>query len=141
MILRDLLKDLTYGELQGLAIGNLLPGEAESEVDPHQYQQVVSYINMGLTELYKRFFLRSVEIMLQQHAEISTYLLHSDYSLANTTSPIAESERYIIDTAVSPSIISKSRYRSIRRPTTAFRSRIQTIIPPLPSNTGLSMFL
>jgi hypothetical protein len=102
MILRDLLKDLTYGELQGLAIGNLLPGEAESEVDPHQYQQVVSYINMGLTELYKRFFLRSVEIMLQQHAEISTYLLHSDYSLANTTSPIAESERYIIDTADAP---------------------------------------
>jgi hypothetical protein len=102
MILTNILKDLTYGELQGLKIGNMLPGEAESEPDPHQYEQIISYINLGLTELYKRFFLRSVEIYLQQHAEIATYLLHSDYSLANTASTIAESERYIIDTAAAP---------------------------------------
>lgn len=102
MILESILKDLTYGELQGLRIGNLLPGEAESEPDPHQYEQIVSYINLGMTEIYKRFFLRSVEISLQEHAEIATYLLHSDYSLANTASAIAESERYIIDTAAAP---------------------------------------
>lgn len=102
MILENILKDLTYGELLGLRIGNLIPGEAESEPDPHQYQQIVSYINLGMTELYKRFFLKSREIYLQQHAEIATYLLHSEYSLANTASAIAESERYIIDTADDP---------------------------------------
>lgn len=102
MILLDIMKDLTYGELQGLKIGNLLAGEAESEPDPHQYEQIVSYINLGMTDLYKRFFLRSKEIYVQEHAEISTYLLHSDYSLANTASTVAESERYIIDTALDP---------------------------------------
>lgn len=102
MILQDILKDLTYGELQGLRIGNLLPGEAESEPDPHQYEQIISYINLGMTEIYKRFFLRSQEIYIQEHAEISTYLLHSDYSFINTLSPILESERYIIDTALDP---------------------------------------
>jgi len=102
MILRSILKDLTYGELQGLKIGNLLAGEAESEPDPHQYEQIISYINLGMTEIYKRFFLKSREIYVQQHEEISTYLLHSDYSLANTASSIAESERYIIDTAADP---------------------------------------
>ena len=102
MILLDIMKDLTYGELQGLKIGNMLAGEAESEPDPHQYEQIVSYINLGMTDLYKRFFLRSKEIYVQEHAEISTYLLHSDYSLANTASTVAESERYIIDTALDP---------------------------------------
>jgi hypothetical protein len=102
MILESILKDLTYGELQGLRIGNLLPGEATSEPDPHQYEQIISYLNLGMTELYKRFFLKSREIYLQEHAEISTYLLHSDYSLANTASAIAESERYIIDTPTEP---------------------------------------
>lgn len=100
MNLHDILKDLTYGELQGLKIGNLLAGEAESEPDPHQYEQIVSYINLGMTEIYKRFFLRSVEIYVQEHEEISTYLLHSNFAQSNIAS--VEDPKYIMDTADNP---------------------------------------
>lgn len=100
MILQSILKDLTYGELQGLRIGNLLPGEGESEPDPHQYEQIISYINLGLTEIYKRFFLRSVEIYVQEHQEIATYLLHSDFAQSNVVS--VEDPKYIMDTPELP---------------------------------------
>jgi len=102
MKLLDILKDLTYGELSGLTIGNLIPDEFDNEPDPHQYEQIVSYINLGLTEIYKRFFLRSQEIDVQQHEEITTYKLHSDYAQSNLASPILIAERYILDTAEDP---------------------------------------
>lgn len=102
MTLLDILKDLTYGELSGLAIGNLIPGEFDNEPDPYQYEQIVSHINLGLKEIYKRFFLRSREIDVQQHEEITTYKLHSKYAQSNTTSPILIAERYILDTAEEP---------------------------------------
>lgn len=102
MTLLDILKDLTYGELAGLNIGNLIPGEFDNEPDPHEYEQIVSYINLGLKEIYKRFFLRSREFTVQEHEEITTYKLHSDYAQSNLASPIALSERYIMDTADDP---------------------------------------
>jgi hypothetical protein len=102
MKLIDILKDLTYSELAGLNIGNLVPDEAENQPDPHQYEMIVGFINLGLKEIYKRFFLRSKEHVIQQHIEISTYKLHSDYAQTNTSSPIAIAERYIMDTADNP---------------------------------------
>jgi hypothetical protein len=102
MKLLDILKDLTYGELAGLALGNLKFDEFDNEPDPHQYERIMSYINLGLKEIYKRFFLKSREINVQEHEEITSYLLHSDYSAANTASAIALSERYILDTAEDP---------------------------------------
>lgn len=102
MTLLDILKDLTYGELADLHIGNLIPGESDNEPDPHQYEQIVGYINLGLNELYKRFLLKTREIYVEEHAEISLYKLHSDYALTNTASPIAEADRYIIDSVDAP---------------------------------------
>lgn len=100
MTLLDILKDLTYGELSGLAIGNLLPGEDENQPDPHEYEQVVSHINLALKEIYKRFFLRSVEIDVQQYDQIVTYKLHSDFAVTNVAS--TEPIKYILDTAEEP---------------------------------------
>jgi len=100
MKLLDILKDLTYSELAGLAIGNLIPDEAENEPDPHQYEKIVGFINLGLKEIYKRFFLRSNEIYIQQHEEIATYKLHSDFAVSNTAS--VEDPKYIIDTVANP---------------------------------------
>lgn len=102
MTLLDILKDLTYGELAGLALGSWTPDEFDNQPDPHQYEQIVSHINLGLKEIYKRFFLRSREIDIQQHEEISTYKLASEYAASNTASAIALSERYILDTAEDP---------------------------------------
>lgn len=100
MILLDILKDLTYGELAGLAIGNLVMEEFDNEPDPHQYERIVSYINLGLTEIYKRFFLRSREIDIQQYEQLNTYKLHSDFAQSNVAS--LEPIKYIVDTADDP---------------------------------------
>jgi len=100
MKLIDIFKDLTYGELQGLHIGNLIPDEQENEPDPRQYEQIISYLNLGLTELYKRFFLLSKEIYIQEYSQIATYLLHSDFALTNVDS--VEDPKYIVDTDADP---------------------------------------
>jgi len=100
MTLLDILKDLTYGELAGLAIGNLLPGEFDNEPDPHEYEQIVSHINLGLKEIYKRFFLRSREIEIQEYEQFTSYKLHSDFAQSNVAS--LEPIKYIIDTVDDP---------------------------------------
>ena len=100
MTLLDILKDLTYGELADLAIGNLIPDEYANQPDPHQYEQIVSYINLGLKEIYKRFFLRSVEINVQEYDQIAVYKLDSAFAVSNVSSP--EPIKYIIDTAEEP---------------------------------------
>lgn len=102
MTLLDILKDLTYGELADLHIGGLIPGESDNEPDPHQYEQIIGYINMGLNELYKRFLLKTREIYVEQRAEVALYKLHSDYSFVNTASAIPEADRYIIDSVDAP---------------------------------------
>lgn len=100
MILLQLMKDLTYGELAQLEIGKLIPGEFQSEPDPTKYEQLLTHINLALNEIYMRFFLSSKEIDIQQHAEITHYLLHSDFAESNTAS--LEDPKYIIDTAETP---------------------------------------
>lgn len=102
MKLIDILKDLTYGELAGLAIGNLVADDEDNEPDPHQYEQIIGYINLGLKELYKRFFLKSREIYVLTNAETSIYKISSDYSQTNTASAIPIEDRYIQDSADAP---------------------------------------
>lgn len=100
MTLLDLMKDLTYGELAQFNIGNLITGEFESEPDPTRYEQLISAINLGLKEIYKRFFLSSKEIYIQQYAQISTYVLSSKYAQTNVAS--LEPIKYIMDTPEKP---------------------------------------
>jgi hypothetical protein len=98
MNLLELLQDLTYGELSSLKIGQFIPGEPESQPDPTRYAQLTSWINLGLLEIYKRFFLSSREIYIELHEEIATYMLHSKYSVTSGT----EDPLYIIDTVDAP---------------------------------------
>jgi len=100
MTLLDILKDLTYGELAQLRIGDLLAGEPESQPDPVRYEQIISHINLGLKEIYKRFFLRSREIYIQQYEQINTYVLSSKYAQTNVAS--LEPIKYIMDTVDDP---------------------------------------
>jgi hypothetical protein len=100
MMLLDLFKDLTYGELSQLKVGNLIPGEHESEVDPTRYAQVLTWVNLGLTAIYTRFLLSRKEIVIQQYEAIPTYILLSDFAISNVAS--SEDPKYIVDTALDP---------------------------------------
>jgi len=102
MKLIDLFTDVTYGELSNLFLGGFVAGEPESEPDPTRYAQLIAATNMGLTQLYKEFFLRSEEHYIALSAEKSTYKIHSDYAQTNTASPILIADRYIMDTLDAP---------------------------------------
>jgi hypothetical protein len=102
MNLLELLQDLTYGELAALEMGKFIPGEPESQPDPTSYAQLTSHINLGLKEIYKRFFLLSREIYIELREETSIYMLHSKYAQTNTDSLIPIEDRYIMDTDADP---------------------------------------
>jgi hypothetical protein len=102
MTLKDIFKDLSYGELQGLAIGNLIPDDNESEPDPKSYKQIMSHINRGLTKIYSRFLLSSKETYIQQTEAVEEYFLDSRYAQSNTDSSIDIADRYIADSVTYP---------------------------------------
>jgi hypothetical protein len=100
MNLLDVFTALTYGELKQLSLGNFCPDDAESAPDTADYAQIMSHINLGLTELHKRFLLRTEELYVQQYSHIETYVLSWEYAATNDAS--AQPYKYILDTVGNP---------------------------------------
>ena len=96
MFLAEIFTQLTYGEFAELAIG----GKGEGGINPEDFPNVVSHINLALTELHKRFPLRTNEILLVQQEGITTYPLKSQYAMMDIVS--SEPVRYIDDTVRFP---------------------------------------
>lgn len=71
MTLQDVFDHLTYGELSQLAIG----GGEEDGITPENQHRMVSHINLGLTALHKRFFLRRGEAQVFVNPGMATYTL------------------------------------------------------------------
>lgn len=95
MLLSEIFEQLTYGELSQLKLG----GSNGEGILSANYPAVVAHINLGMTELYKKFPLSVKEVSIQQYASISTYFLNPIYGInSGTTEPI----KYIIDSAGSP---------------------------------------
>lgn len=97
MTLQDIFDQLTHAELSSLKLGGLLTGE---EIPEAHYRQVLAHINLGLTELYKRFFLSSKQLIIQLNDHMSFYKLHNDYAISNKLS--IKTPKYIIDSQFDP---------------------------------------
>ena len=100
MNLKDVFTALTYGELKSLALGDFCAEDFESAPDPLHYAQIMSHIQLGLTELYTRFLLRVDEIFVQQYEHIEIYSLTWPYCVTNTAS--TEPYKYVLDSTESP---------------------------------------
>ena len=74
--LQELFDTLAYGELSNIAVGN----SPLNTINEGDYPKIVSHINLGLVELYKRFHLRQGEVKVHQYPGISTYYLRSSHS-------------------------------------------------------------
>jgi hypothetical protein len=96
MTLSELFEQLSYGELSQLPAGTSEPGA----IDEAYWRQVISHINLGLLELYKRFWVESGEVLLQLYDHIAYYKLHDRYAESNRLSP--EPYRYIKDSEYYP---------------------------------------
>ena len=79
MKLSDLFLQLTEGELSNLRMG----GRDEMGIRPCDYMKIIPHINLGLTELYKRFALKKSEVVVQQFDQINTYYLDSRHNQTN----------------------------------------------------------
>lgn len=74
--LQELFDTLAQGELANLSLGN---SPLRTITEAH-YPKMVSHINLGLIELYKRFHLREGEVRVHQYPGVTTYYLRSAHS-------------------------------------------------------------
>ncbi len=96
MKLSEIFRQLSYGELSQLNIGNTGAGEI-SDAD---YDRLVSAINLGLTALYTRFPLSRKTLELQLVSGQGLYYLSRSFAVSNEDS--LEDPKYIRDSNEDP---------------------------------------
>lgn len=99
MRLSELFDYLNYGELSQLSIG----GNDQGVLDLSNQAAVITHINLGLVELYKRFPIKLREVTVQQIEYLTTYHLDARYALSNPHNTDNGSfPKYIIDSPFEP---------------------------------------
>ena len=93
--LREIMDNLTYGELSHVSIG----GGAMGFIDDKDFPKIVSCLNGALTALHKRFLLRTGEVFIQQYADIQTYYLRPEYAVSDET---LGKTKYLLDSVDEP---------------------------------------
>jgi len=92
MLLSDIFEHLVYGELSTHALSST------NDIETKDYPRLVTVINSGLQELYKRFDLKTGEITLRLYAQITNYTLHTDWALSDPNTS-GNTPLYILDVA------------------------------------------
>lgn len=96
MQLADIFEQLTYGELKQFSIG----GFEQGGIQPENYPEVITHINMGMTALYAKFPIYEREVGIQQQEGNTLYELDSKYSVSAADPTVLNP--YIIDTVEKP---------------------------------------
>ncbi|HDU7846651.1 hypothetical protein [Acinetobacter baumannii] len=86
MKLSDVFDQLAYGELSSLSLA------VDGEVEPREVNKIITHVNLGLTELHKRFVLKRKTLTLQTLADKSRYVLLAKYGES-----AGGSDPYILD--------------------------------------------
>jgi len=94
MLLSDLFRQLSFGELSNLAISNSGSGTIVEAKHP----QLIHYTNDALVKIFTRFVLSEKEVIIEQMTEVTEYHLKAKHSESVGT----EANLYIIDTAEDP---------------------------------------
>ena len=82
MTLRELLKELSLGELSNLAVGI----EGYGLIRDDKIPNVVSYINEALLRIYSKFILKKNILYLELNEHITEYKLDSKHAYSNPES-------------------------------------------------------
>lgn len=93
MLLSEVFSTLTYGELKQLSEG----GKKEGGIFPKYSDEILSHLNIALTDLYRRFPIHEKELIIRTQAGKTTYKLET----AGTVSS-GNPDAYIIDTVEEP---------------------------------------
>lgn len=82
MKLSEVFTQLSYGELSQISIGTSTSGEITEE----NYDRILIHINLGLTNLYKRFNLKEGRFTVELQSGMFTYPLTTAFAQSNTKS-------------------------------------------------------
>jgi len=93
MKLKEVFDQLTHGELSQMCMG----GAEEGQIVEANYPKVVNHINLALTALYKRFYLKEGRVVLAFVPGRSIYPVHSKYAISNAQSD--EPIKYLLDSS------------------------------------------
>jgi len=96
MTLKEIFQALTYGELSQVHIG----GAEGQGITPANQNQILTHVNLGLTELHKRFLLKEGKAVLARPEGMNTFVLNKKYAVSNRES--WEPNKYILDSTESP---------------------------------------
>jgi hypothetical protein len=97
MTLEELFKRLSFGPFSNIAIGNSGAGTILEAKKP----AIVDYLNDGLLRLYSRFILKENEVVIEERAGTTLYVMSSANAVSNQdTDPT--SPGYILDTEAEP---------------------------------------
>ena len=96
MKLSEIFEQLTYGELSQLTMG----GWDSEQIAPEDVRKVIAHVNLGLNDLYGRFWLKTGEVILYLYDRISFYKLHNKYAVSNIES--TEEIKFIEDSRFYP---------------------------------------
>lgn len=93
MTLEDVFDQLVHGELRHLFVSPT--GEVTDELPAEKRKQILSSVQLGLLDLYRRFLLRENTIVLELSPSKRTYVLDAHYAQSNARS--IASVKYIND--------------------------------------------
>jgi hypothetical protein len=89
---------LAYGELKNVVFGRRL--DEDQGIEGDHMKQILPHVQLGLTDLHKRFLLREETCLVDLQDGQSDYWLTLDFATTNTKSK--EQVKYIADTAANP---------------------------------------
>lgn len=95
MLLSEIFEHLTYGELSTLSIGGL---KTDGEIQEADYPQVISFVNMAMVDLYKKFLLLEKNVTIEQFDNILEYELLYIHAQSNPDPVDPDITRFIADT-------------------------------------------
>lgn len=93
MTVGELFRNLSFGELSNLAVGDSGTGLIPDDKHP----QMIGYLNDALLRLYSRFTLSEKSVVITMLEDRINYPLKKIYAQSNTDSPVALADRFILD--------------------------------------------
>ena len=94
MTLQQIFDLLSHGELSQIDLGGT------NGIEESNWERVLSAVNLGLTELHKRFPLRREQVVLQMQEGQLRYTLDVKFAVSNLGNPTTT--KYLIDSTADP---------------------------------------
>lgn len=90
MLVRELFTQLSYGELNNLAMSS----KGDGTINDKHHGRIISFINSGMQQLYQRFVIRENTVLINQVEHISVYHLSKRFALSSGSEELV---KYIVD--------------------------------------------